>query len=333
MRNIFDQYDQPENRLTHALASSLNRDHKLLKSFLFDLLQVPHRSINNLKVLTQSLPKHLENCFTKPKDSKEFNNGLPDIVIYDETGWCIFVEAKVASPICKKQIRRHFMTLQERGFKNPQGVVISVDSGQACIPACILENWNTVYKWLCKFDHTSYWAKETKNYFEILERRMNEENYLVTGTITDFMGIPFCKDNPFNYIEGKRILKLMMDSVKRRKKLNPSLDVNYNSARGGISDQKTVWDVLTLDPSGEKRFEDVPHFTFGLTDSTLRVMLTLPDKVNKSPLLSLDDIRPLLSKIAFNLEEAKVNADLYSPTMNLIQRHFLIAESPLSLMD
>lgn len=322
MRNIFDQYEQPENRLTHALACSLYKDHNLLKSFLFDLLQVPHRSINNLKVLTQSLPKHLENCFTKPKESKDLNNGLPDIVIYDETGWCVFVEAKVASSICKKQIERHFKTLHQRGFKNPCGVVISVDSGQACIPECILENWKTVYKWLCKFYQASYWAKETKDYFEILEKKMNEENYLVTGTITDFMGIPFCKDNPFNYIEGKRILKLMMDSLKRRKRFNPSLDVNYNSARGGISDQKTVWDVLTLDPSGQKRFEDVPHFTFGFTESTLRVMLTIPDKVNKSPLFSLEDICPLLSSMVLKLEEAGVNSDLYSPTMNLIQRHY-----------
>ena len=34
MRNIFDQYSHPENRLTHALASCLAEDRKLLRRFV-----------------------------------------------------------------------------------------------------------------------------------------------------------------------------------------------------------------------------------------------------------------------------------------------------------
>jgi hypothetical protein len=34
MRNIFDQYSQPENRLTHSLVMALHYDRNLLKSFL-----------------------------------------------------------------------------------------------------------------------------------------------------------------------------------------------------------------------------------------------------------------------------------------------------------
>ena len=34
MRNVFDQYKQPENRLTHALVSSLSEDSNLLKNFV-----------------------------------------------------------------------------------------------------------------------------------------------------------------------------------------------------------------------------------------------------------------------------------------------------------
>jgi len=34
MRNIFDQYTHPENRLTHALMSSLAADPELLRSFV-----------------------------------------------------------------------------------------------------------------------------------------------------------------------------------------------------------------------------------------------------------------------------------------------------------
>jgi hypothetical protein len=34
LRNIFDQYEQPENRLTHALVSVLDHDRTLLSPFL-----------------------------------------------------------------------------------------------------------------------------------------------------------------------------------------------------------------------------------------------------------------------------------------------------------
>jgi hypothetical protein len=34
MRNVFDQFRQPENRLTHALMCSLYEDPKLLKRFI-----------------------------------------------------------------------------------------------------------------------------------------------------------------------------------------------------------------------------------------------------------------------------------------------------------
>jgi len=34
LRNLFDQYSQPENRFTHALLTALNEDRKLLNAFL-----------------------------------------------------------------------------------------------------------------------------------------------------------------------------------------------------------------------------------------------------------------------------------------------------------
>jgi hypothetical protein len=34
MRNLFDQYNQPENRLSHALAVCLSEDRRLLTRFL-----------------------------------------------------------------------------------------------------------------------------------------------------------------------------------------------------------------------------------------------------------------------------------------------------------
>lgn len=39
MRNIFDQYTQPENRVTHALMCALHHDPTLLHAFLRDIAQ------------------------------------------------------------------------------------------------------------------------------------------------------------------------------------------------------------------------------------------------------------------------------------------------------
>ena len=44
MRNIFDQYSQPENKLTHSLASCLYEDKRLLNSFLKRLLETMGRN-------------------------------------------------------------------------------------------------------------------------------------------------------------------------------------------------------------------------------------------------------------------------------------------------
>lgn len=58
MRNIFDQYTQPENRLTHALVTAFAEDPKLLRKFVKWVTDVapPKR----LKVVEQQLPGEYE---------------------------------------------------------------------------------------------------------------------------------------------------------------------------------------------------------------------------------------------------------------------------------
>jgi len=43
MRNLFDQYEQPENRLTHALATVLAKEPALIVPFLgwLDVTEIP----------------------------------------------------------------------------------------------------------------------------------------------------------------------------------------------------------------------------------------------------------------------------------------------------
>ena len=208
MRNIFDQYKQPENRLTHALACYLNNDRKLIKSFLTDVLGLAHPSMNQLNLALQSLPERFEGNPPTSKPKRELGSGLSDMIIYDDMGWRVFIESKVTSNICKNQIDRHFATLQKRGYTLPQGVIISINDDVNSLPGCLMLTWSSVYKWLCGFCNKSFWAKETKNYFETLENIMVKEKKLNAGTITEFMGIPFNKNHALTYEEGKRVLKL-----------------------------------------------------------------------------------------------------------------------------
>ena len=54
MRNVFDQYDQPENKLTHALFCALNNDRKLIVPFLRWLGIAEHPPASKLKVAQQT---------------------------------------------------------------------------------------------------------------------------------------------------------------------------------------------------------------------------------------------------------------------------------------
>src|SRR5215211_795906 len=68
LRNIFDQYSQPENRVTHALMTALDQDRRLLSLFLRELLEVePPGQPETLSVLEQGYPGEAE------------QRGIPDV--------------------------------------------------------------------------------------------------------------------------------------------------------------------------------------------------------------------------------------------------------------
>jgi hypothetical protein len=81
MRNLFDQYTQPENRLTHALVSSLAQDDDLLREFIRWIMGRALPKKEKLTVIEQSLP-------SQPEESEDeaSEKGLPDACVYDENG-------------------------------------------------------------------------------------------------------------------------------------------------------------------------------------------------------------------------------------------------------
>ena len=59
MRNIFDQYNQPENKLTHSLVSCLYEDKQLLNSFLKSFCSDFFKKSSNLQIEQQTVPGEL----------------------------------------------------------------------------------------------------------------------------------------------------------------------------------------------------------------------------------------------------------------------------------
>lgn len=113
MRNIFDQYDQPENRLTHALVCTLANERRLLRSFVQWMGAGKVPPVSRLHIVEQQVPGEV----VSGEESE--SRGLPDACIYDDEGWVCLIEAKVQAGISVAQLRRHVATAKRYGFQDP----------------------------------------------------------------------------------------------------------------------------------------------------------------------------------------------------------------------
>ncbi len=240
MRNIFDQYSLHENKLTHSLVSCLYEDKHLLNSFLKNFCPNFFNKKSNLKIEQQTVPgeSHLSS------DENE-RKGLPDAVIYSEEK-CLILESKISSRLARDQLIRHERTVSRRGFNDIRIIGVVVD----LMPNVRLDKlkqitWNEVYNWTYKETKKSEWAKKLIEYFNVAENKMVEDEYLTEGSITEFTGVDFNKNNPFSYLEGKRILKLLTKKLKENRVLEKELNVDLTAkGRGGIKKGESLWDFL-----------------------------------------------------------------------------------------
>jgi hypothetical protein len=191
MRNIFDQYAQPENRVTHALMTALDEDRTLLGLFLRELVKVKSSvDPRKLSVLEQQYPGEEE-----PSEEELERRGIPDGWIYDDNGWCVFIETKVTAKLTSDQIHRHRRTAERRGFDQITAVAIAPRRPTTLPPNTVLLEWRTIYAWLRRHSAASVWAARTSEYLEIAETRLIESKAFVEGTLTQFSGFPFSHDH------------------------------------------------------------------------------------------------------------------------------------------
>ena len=330
MRNVFDQYEQPENRLTHAFMVSLEKDRTLLKAFLkwIEAERVP--PVSSIQLAEQEVPG-----FYKSSDDKSERKGLPDGFIYSRE-WAVLIESKVQSRLSKDQLDRHQKTAERSGFVDIQIVAITVDPFKGKLPPnskVIL--WTSIYQWLGNFPK-SEWAQDLRQYMEIFEQNMVLSDYQIRGTVTVFDGFHFDQDNPYTYNEGKRLIRLLGDELQ----VHPSLvklGVDPKGKRRGQITGKQgelVWDFLPLKwPGKSGAFTSTPHLTLTVRRNIASTGATIPNGIRggfKSKLsrLGCEGFTDIVLGIEEALRPVCKKSKNARPVLQLVQRHYKSQSSP-----
>jgi hypothetical protein len=200
VRNVFDQYVQQENRLTHALAVCLDEDRVLLRRFLKWIDVPPPVHVRSIYVVEQGLPGE----HTRSEEEAQ-RRGLPDIVIHAGEDWCLLIESKVQASLSTDQLRRHTWTLRRRGFRRVYRLILTKRTH--AVKGTVARTWSNLYEWLGDQDRRP-WPHRLRAYLRAAEARLASENYLTEGTLTMFDGFQFIDDESYAEGEARRLLKL-----------------------------------------------------------------------------------------------------------------------------
>jgi hypothetical protein len=326
MRNLFDQYQQPENRLTHALLCSLDADRRLLHEFVKWVAGVERRGAS-LTVQGQSLPGQPELA-----EDEADRKGIPDGCISDGDGWALLIESKVGARWNPDQLRRHRATAVRHGLNDV--LILCLTSGrtpQEVPDGCGARTWPEVYGWLQRQVPTSEWAKRARGYFEVAEAKLLGREALREGSITMFSGIPFGEDEPYTYLQAKRVLGLLREELMAHKDLRKLLQIDpENAGRGAITGTKTrrVWDFISfMAARGADGFTSHPHLTLGVHDDKMEAMLTLPNGMpaaRRWAMLgdSFEAYEARVRQVTEGMMRALRDAPGARPIANVVQRHY-----------
>lgn len=324
MRNIFDQYDQPENKITHALVSTLYHDRRLIKPFLRFLKvgNIPH--LKNIDIGIQGLPGQELSINHETEDS------VPDAYFCDNDSWAVIIESKVQAGINNNQLIRHQKKAKNYGYDDNVVVVIAVNPPTKRLSGVKYVTWKSVYQWFVAKREISFWAKHFIDYMEIYESKMLTQNYNIKGTITMFSGFHFSEETPYTYREGKRLIKVLGEGFRNNRDLIKGLDLDSKcKGRSAIThgENGTVWDYIPLRIAGGSAPTSFPHATFAVRPNDAIVAITIPHGIKggfKSKLKSVEvgGFKDLLKKVEKYLRKPIKKATGTKPIVYIHQRHY-----------
>jgi hypothetical protein len=281
---------------------------------------------DKLAVLEQQYPGEEE-----PSEEELERRGIPDGWIFDGEGWCVFIESKVIAKLSADQINRHRRTAERRGFNQITAVAIAPRLPSILPPDTVLLEWRNIYAWLRRHGSISVWAARTAEYLEIAEAKLIDSEQFVEGTLTMFSGFPFGQDRPFTYLEGKRVLELAIEDLRRRRDLRETLRMNPKApGRSAITGRRSdaVWDFLSLTRAGEaENFTNYPHLTLGVVAQAVEAMVTVPNAINSTMRRNLIELgeagfQSLTSGVVKNLRPVLRECPGAAPWGRGIQRRY-----------
>lgn len=332
MRNIFDQYSQPENRLTHALLVSLAEDRRLLKAFVIWICGSDVRKMK-LSVLEQSLPG-------EPPDLSEEDaerRGLPDGCITDGDSWALLIESKVALRPTLEQLHRHVRTARKRGIENIRLLLLTVHLAPSRLrDNMVVKQWSEVYVWLSKHSSRSSWAKRCLEYMHVAEAKEAAAEYLREGRLTVFSGIPFGKREPYTYGQAKRLLKLLREELCKDSRLSSRIGADLSTAgRQAITGQNDsgVWDFIPIRHARRAaKHTEYPHLTLVIGREKVGAYVTVPNGINsaqRARLLGTDigGFELVIQQVTIELMRSLRRVKGGTPEVILLQRHWLSRRS------
>jgi hypothetical protein len=275
MRNIFDQYSRPENRVTHALMTALDEDRQLLSAFLSDIArEAPGKQDGPLQITEQSYPGVA--TADELDEGETERRGIPDAWITAGSAWCLIVENKVPGTPSVDQLERHLTTARRLGFATPKALLISARPPGGELPDAVgAATWNSIYVWLQGQAARSRWAHRVAAYLEVMEARLTDSGQMESGTLTAFNGFRFDESSAFSYLERKRVLHLAINELRGRADLDTIGVDRDRPGRKAIRGQAQAWDYLAFASSDEARgFTAYPHLSLVVGGAANRVAVS-----------------------------------------------------------
>jgi hypothetical protein len=337
LRNIYDQYSQPENRLTHALLASLAEDRRLLNAFVRWVLG---KNVNRerIEVLEQSLPGERQDLSEEEAERR----GLPDGCITDGDSWALLVETKFAAIPTADQLRRHVKTTVCRGIENVSALLITVHPAPPRLDGNVItKQWVEVYAWLCQQRERSSWACRCLDYMQVAEAKEAANEYLREGKLTMFSGIPFGNGESYTYGQAKRLLKLLREELCRDSRLSTRIRADLSAAgRPAITGQNDsgVWDFIPMQQTHSvEKHTQYPHLTLTIGRERVGAYVTVPNGMNSSLRAALlgstaNEFEAVIQRVTIEIIRSLQRAKGCVPEIIVLQRHWT-SRSSSSVVD
>jgi hypothetical protein len=256
--------------------------------------------------------------------------GLPDAWIHDGEHWSVIIENKIESRLDRDQLERHRRTAYKRGFLDTHIVAFVTGEPKGVFPESTVRKWTDLYCWLSQ-QYGSEWARRVAQYMEILEEKLVADGYLKSGTLTVFSGVSFGKDNPYNYYEAKRVLRLAMDKLRVRNDLRKRLRINSaGSGRPAITGtgSSSVWDFLRLNGAKEAaQFTEFPHLTLAIDREQMLALVIVPNAMKSEFRANLlkggsERFEAVVSECLLKYEKSLGKIAGAAPWMEVVQRRW-----------